>query len=230
MVVCPYFLRGQCKFGSQCKNEHPRDGRTGGFGYTTWNASGPSTGPVTPTTLFTVESILRDLDPKVDRPGWPLSSYGPAKQQPNVISGLDESPEELRVKAFLATKAGTVNEYMKYEADKIAAAEQTFANARTNVKQVYEQATRNIPNPQSSSTSGSASAGVDRRQCPGRLPPSGPARRLRLGSRQPRPLGHSRPVPRPCSAPLLRGPLPSARHNPLRPHSGLNPRQRSARQ
>ncbi|KZT02877.1 uncharacterized protein LAESUDRAFT_751869 [Laetiporus sulphureus 93-53] len=128
-----------------------------------WNASGPSMGPVTPLRsphshillvhcLRNVESISRDLYFKADRLSSPLSCYGPAKQQPNVISGLDESPEELCVKAFLATKAGTfftgLSEgagQMKYEADKIAAAEQTFANARMNVKQVYEQATRNIP-------------------------------------------------------------------------------------
>lgn len=30
-VVCQYFLRGTCKFGDQCRNEHPRD-RAPGFG------------------------------------------------------------------------------------------------------------------------------------------------------------------------------------------------------
>ena len=29
-VVCQYFLKGTCKFGNACRNEHPRDGRTAG--------------------------------------------------------------------------------------------------------------------------------------------------------------------------------------------------------
>lgn len=43
---------------------------------------------------------------------WPLSSYGPAKHEPVVIGGLDESPEELRLKAVTALKAGTTDEYV----------------------------------------------------------------------------------------------------------------------
>ena len=31
--MCQYYLRGTCKFGNSCRNEHPRDGqRQGGFG------------------------------------------------------------------------------------------------------------------------------------------------------------------------------------------------------
>ncbi|TFK94893.1 hypothetical protein K466DRAFT_119297 [Polyporus arcularius HHB13444] len=33
MAVCQFYLRGTCKFGNNCRNEHPRDGpRQGGFG------------------------------------------------------------------------------------------------------------------------------------------------------------------------------------------------------
>lgn len=32
-VVCPYFLKGTCRYGNNCRNEHPREGqRQGGFG------------------------------------------------------------------------------------------------------------------------------------------------------------------------------------------------------
>jgi len=47
-----------------------------------------------------------------DKPLWPLSCYGPAKFEPNIISGLDESMEELRVRAALALIAGNSNEYV----------------------------------------------------------------------------------------------------------------------
>lgn len=57
--------------------------------------------------------MTADITPFKDKPLWPLSSYGPAKHEPVVISGLDESPEELRVKAVTALKAGTTDEYVR---------------------------------------------------------------------------------------------------------------------
>ena len=62
---------------------------------------------------ISVDSITKDLTAGQDRPLWPLSSYGPAKHVPNVIQGLDESPEELRCKAFTATKAGSMQDYVR---------------------------------------------------------------------------------------------------------------------
>ncbi|KAJ2995195.1 hypothetical protein NUW54_g7432 [Trametes sanguinea] len=60
---------------------------------------------------ISVESIVRDLES--EKPIWPLSSYGPAKLQPTLIANLDESPEELRVKAAEAARKGTVQEYVR---------------------------------------------------------------------------------------------------------------------
>lgn len=62
--------------------------------------------------VSSVEAIKKDLTPLVDRPTWVLSSYGPAKHQPTIITGLDLSQEELRVRAAQAMKAGTVQEYV----------------------------------------------------------------------------------------------------------------------
>ena len=59
------------------------------------------------------DSMKKDLDLAQDRPQWPLSVYGPAKYQPTVFSGLDESPEELRVKANQALKSGAIQEYVR---------------------------------------------------------------------------------------------------------------------
>lgn len=47
-----------------------------------------------------------------DKPLWPLSTYGPAKHEPNLLPGLDESMEELRVRAVRALGAGNVQEYV----------------------------------------------------------------------------------------------------------------------
>jgi hypothetical protein len=59
------------------------------------------------------DSIVKDLTPQVDKPSWPLSSYGPAKYEPVLIPNLDESQEELRVRAQAALKAGTPNDYVR---------------------------------------------------------------------------------------------------------------------
>ncbi|KAF8433020.1 hypothetical protein L210DRAFT_3650092 [Boletus edulis BED1] len=83
-----------------------------------------------------------DITPLMDKPLWPLSSYGPAKHEPVVVGGLDESPEELRLKAVTALKAGTTDEYTKYEGQKTTTADQVYANVRDNVKQLYDQALR----------------------------------------------------------------------------------------
>lgn len=56
--------------------------------------------------------MKKDLTPNIDRPLWLLSSYGPAKYVPTLLSGLDESQEELRVKAVTALKAGTSQDYV----------------------------------------------------------------------------------------------------------------------
>jgi nucleoporin NUP42 len=47
-----------------------------------------------------------------EKPSWPLSSYGPAKYEPTVVTGQDMSTEELRVKASQAQAAGNINEYV----------------------------------------------------------------------------------------------------------------------
>jgi len=60
-----------------------------------------------------METMEKDLDPGADKPFWPLSSYGPAKHEPNLLSPLDESFEELRLKAAVATQGGTINDYVQ---------------------------------------------------------------------------------------------------------------------
>ncbi len=89
-------------------------------------------------------SMSNDLTSMKDKPLLPLSSYGAAKYEPNLITSQEESPEELRVRAVMALKAGNSNEYVsiaighsclrradiwkiKYETERIAAAEQVFA-------------------------------------------------------------------------------------------------------
>jgi nucleoporin NUP42 len=57
--------------------------------------------------------MTKDFDSKADKPSWPLSSYGPAKNEKNLLPSLDESPEELRFKAVTAMQNGSINEYVR---------------------------------------------------------------------------------------------------------------------
>ena len=85
-----------------------------------------------------------DPTPLADKPLWPLSSYGPM-DEPTLLTGIDESPEELRFRAFVAQQAGNAAEYVspvslpahmcipwpcaiqvRYETIKFSAAEQVY--------------------------------------------------------------------------------------------------------
>jgi nucleoporin NUP42 len=57
--------------------------------------------------------MKNDMTTGKERPTWPLASYAPAKYEPTLLVGLDESPEELRLKATTAMKGGNLNEYVR---------------------------------------------------------------------------------------------------------------------
>jgi nucleoporin NUP42 len=104
--------------------------------------------------------MTKDFDIKADKPSWPLSSYGPAKHEKNLLPTLDESPEELRLKAATAMRNGNINEYVRvphcilsnnfliigrklqHEQNVFANAEQIFANVRNDMKSAFEAAKR----------------------------------------------------------------------------------------
>jgi nucleoporin NUP42 len=61
---------------------------------------------------FSTESIVKDFNPSVDKPSWPLSSYGPSKFAATFVGGLDVSSEELRLRAVMAISSGNLNDYV----------------------------------------------------------------------------------------------------------------------
>lgn len=70
--------------------------------------------------MVSQEGIARDLTQGQDKPIWPLSSYGPAKGEPTIIEGLDESAEEMRWKALQAVQSGNIAEYVSFISDRFA--------------------------------------------------------------------------------------------------------------
>ncbi|KAN0126678.1 hypothetical protein V8E52_000318 [Russula decolorans] len=152
MAVCQFFLRGACKFGDKCHNEHPQNGeRRSAFGGSTWTpASGQRTIP------YSLETMTKDFDFKADKPSWPLSSYGPAKHEKNLLPPLDESPEEFRIKAVTAMRNGNISEYLQHEQNAFANAEQVFMNVRNDIKGAFEAAKRHSLGTDTPSTTSAA--------------------------------------------------------------------------
>ncbi|EXJ73493.1 uncharacterized protein A1O5_03254 [Cladophialophora psammophila CBS 110553] len=111
MVICKYFLQGNCKFGSSCRNEHP-----GGGGFASQNRFGALSGnrfaggsggsPRRDAWQFNPDDIPHDLGAGKGRPKWILSAYGPGKNPPASLLVENEfSSEEVRVRFYdLASK------------------------------------------------------------------------------------------------------------------------------
>lgn len=89
------------------------------------------------------ESIKKDFTPDDGKPLWPLSSYGPAKGEKTLLTGLDESPEELRLMAWQAFRSQDpmqLEGYKTYEANKITAALTAYKNAEMNSMDAFKAA------------------------------------------------------------------------------------------
>ncbi|KAF2849287.1 hypothetical protein T440DRAFT_133385 [Plenodomus tracheiphilus IPT5] len=122
--VCPHFLRGYCRYGSRCYNEHPSDqqdgrsnnnrfsGFSGGDSYRPAQNNASSNSPSGSRDQKPVASFsLNEADIKADlreRPLYPLSCYGPGKGAPRqLIEGpVEISPEELRLRYYTLLAAG----------------------------------------------------------------------------------------------------------------------------
>merc|ERR1712193_280421 len=117
MVVCQFFLKGTCKFGNKCRNEHtnnnnssstfnPRQSTFGGGGggqqndryhYTRGGfgnaaASNNSSSSVDSSTIL--QAVRKELQEWDNNKVWPFSCFAAQREQ-KCLTGLDDhSPEE----------------------------------------------------------------------------------------------------------------------------------------
>lgn len=96
MPVCRYFLRGHCKFGDQCINDHPvQEKRNIEPHHRAYQKNHPKgSHPKQPTFLSVAKADLSSP------PVYSYSCYGdPEFSKENFVAG-DVSPEELRLRAY----------------------------------------------------------------------------------------------------------------------------------
>lgn len=123
-VVCSYFLKGTCKYGTRCWNIHPpNQGGTGmvnTFGVGTTGAGGNVFGakatPLKDSKDF--QDFVKQVSGEMtqwERSGqWLVSCFAPLKSHPPLLGFSDCSPEELRIKAYEALKTNTSNNYQAH--------------------------------------------------------------------------------------------------------------------
>lgn len=146
MVLCKFFVQGNCRFGDQCKFEHP--GRS-----TNANSRNPfvplqsNPGPQGGSNPLRGSSTIRDLPYKLDkatiindlskeRPQWILSAYGPGRDAPlQLFSGhpREKSFEELRVRHYELAAQGNQQQAIQEAQTLVNNAEQQIQTALNDV-------------------------------------------------------------------------------------------------
>lgn len=109
MVVCKFFLQGNCRYGNKCKFEHSINTDTSEVGKSIMRPRTATPGSVDIAML--IKSVQTDMLNCEKGGQWPLSSYAPFKEKANFPGFEDQSFEEVRLGFYTATTAGTLNQY-----------------------------------------------------------------------------------------------------------------------
>jgi nucleoporin NUP42 len=118
MTICKYYAQGSCKFGDQCRYEHPDAN-----GNNIAAMSDPFAPPATNSQQKSKSSdrhSRKPTRPVRDVPQWPLTSVGAHPlASGNTITG-DMSQEELRAEAYAAAPRGMSEDIIRREENLVA--------------------------------------------------------------------------------------------------------------
>ncbi|XP_052771292.1 nucleoporin NUP42-like [Mya arenaria] len=185
MVVCRFFLGGNCRYGDKCWNEHPSGGNQGyqttaqrqlfGGGRKTnnqyqWRASdsqqaAPSAASTSSNNQLSPADIVRALSAEITSMWeagkmWPFSCMGFEKDMPSLPGLTDISMEEMRHEAYDALKQGNIQPYVqKVECtlNEVLAKRQELKNPGMSSKQTLIVFIDDCRRKQASSSSGQVS-------------------------------------------------------------------------
>ncbi|KAL2130085.1 hypothetical protein VTI74DRAFT_6923 [Chaetomium olivicolor] len=113
MTVCRFYQQGYCRYGTNCKFEHPPKGgqqfgnRFGALAGQGNQNMGGRAADSPPYPGLTPETIQKDLSSEV--PQWILSCYGPGRDAPEQLWGgypREQSFEEIRLHFMMGAMAG----------------------------------------------------------------------------------------------------------------------------
>ncbi|KAK3088881.1 hypothetical protein FSP39_024958 [Pinctada imbricata] len=131
MVICKFFMQGNCRYGNSCKFEHPSADNTG-YAYSAqrqlfgnsgnrykWSSNdyqkqqGPKQGQGQVSSADVVNVIINEMTEWEKNKMWPFSCMAFEKEAPCIPDFVDTSPEELRLAAYEALKDNNIQPYIQ---------------------------------------------------------------------------------------------------------------------
>ncbi|RSM20902.1 hypothetical protein CDV31_000273 [Fusarium ambrosium] len=145
MTVCRFFQQGNCKFGNNCRNEHPNPNNNRNQTSNRFGALGGGTNSI-------ADAIERDL--ANEAPQWILSAYAPGRDAPGQLFGgypREQSFEELRLHYVMGKASGNEQQALNQAQELWTNAQQQMQNAVRNAQEAVQfivSAENNHPNRQ----------------------------------------------------------------------------------
>ncbi|OHF02024.1 hypothetical protein CORC01_02603 [Colletotrichum orchidophilum] len=136
MVVCKFYEQGNCRYGQNCRFEHPRsqsNNRFAAFGQNTGGGFNRGGNDALPYSLAK-EAIEKDLT--TEAPQWILSAYGPGRDAPEQLFGgnlREQSFEEMRLVHMMAAASGNPQQALNQAQELYQQAQQQMKTAVGNL-------------------------------------------------------------------------------------------------